>query len=85
MGLLPFSVRIEAWDKKGENLGFVVHSIQDRGIDGAIVEARKMYKKYYQGSKDKQITIFYKLDLVWRWNKNGIQEWENAEIRKSLT
>ena len=81
MNQCPFSVKVEAWDKNGYNLGTIVVSFKETTMELAICHARRMYRKYWQG-KEREITIFYKLERVWCFYKNKIRTWEAPEIIK---
>ena len=50
-----FNVRVEAWDKHGNNLGWRAHEIWG-DFDAAMVESRDMYKTLFVGSI-KQMSI----------------------------
>ena len=51
-----FNVRIEAWDRKGNNLGWKSHTIFQATIDDARAEGTQMYKSMFV-KEIKQITI----------------------------
>jgi hypothetical protein len=75
MALLPFKVRIEAWEKNGLNCGWVAHDIAGNDPEVALQEARMMYQKYFHG-KDKQVTIRHKDEIIWKFYKGKVTEYD---------
>ena len=64
-----FKIRIEAWDSRGNNLGFRMHTMMLDNLTAAIDEARNMYKTLYI-KQDKAMRITNEASEVLWEHKN---------------
>jgi hypothetical protein len=67
-----YFIRLEAWDHRGNNLGFIAHELFRDNLEEAIAYARTMFVEYWPSTKLKQIHIRVKGELIWHYHKNRI-------------
>ena len=62
-----YSVRVETWDGRGNNLGMRRRYLWWVNLEQAIEQAREMFKTILPEHRDKQLKIFHGNDLVWQY------------------
>ena len=60
------NIRIEGWDSRGNNLGFVVHTMLVDNLEAAIDEARNMYKENFVKQQKEMKIMNLKGEVLWR-------------------